>query len=139
MRFACTLLASATIVLTATPDFAAAQSVAFDVPREPVSRAIRRISQQAGVEIIVAGDVARGRTGNAITGTMDVEEALSRLVAGTGLEARKTGERRFALVLAEDDPIRGRSGRNAGTHRHGGETQPADRRRAAGGVGAWRQ
>ncbi|WP_194745213.1 TonB-dependent receptor plug domain-containing protein [Thermaurantiacus tibetensis] len=40
----------------------------------------------------LAGAVARRRTGNAISGMMDVGEAPLRLVAGTRLEARRTGE-----------------------------------------------
>jgi len=92
------LCISAAVVACTVPAIAAAQTAEFNVPREPVSRAIRKIGQQSGVQIIVSGDAARGKTGNAISGTMGVEQALARLLAGTGLEARKTGDRTFVLV-----------------------------------------
>jgi outer membrane receptor protein involved in Fe transport len=99
------LSASVAVVSCATPAIAAAQTAEFNVPREPVSRAIRTLGQQAGVQIIVSGDLARGKTSNAIVGTMGVEQALTRLLAGTGLQARKTGDRTFVLVKAEASPV----------------------------------
>lgn len=99
--FARTFFASAALVSCCTPEIAAAQSARFDVPREPVADAVRRIGRQGGVQIIVSGDVARGRTGNVVSGSMPVEQALSTLLADTGLEARKTGERTFVIVRSQ--------------------------------------
>jgi len=93
-----TLFASAALIVCCAPEIAAAQSTQFNVPREPVADAVRRIGRQGGVQIIVSGDVARGRTGNAVSGAMGVEQALAKLLAGTGLEARKTGDRTFVVV-----------------------------------------
>lgn len=100
-----TLFASAALVVCCAPEIAVAQSAQFNVPREPVADAVRRIGRQSGAQIIVSGDVARGRTGNAVSGAMNVEQALAKLLAGTGLEARKTGDRTFVVVSAQAGPV----------------------------------
>ncbi|MEO0872368.1 MAG: TonB-dependent receptor, partial [Pseudomonadota bacterium] len=95
-----TLIAGAALAAIATPMAAVAQTAQFNVPSEPVTDAVRKIGRQSGVQIIVSGDVARGRTANAVAGSMPVEEALAKLLSGTGLVARKTGERTYVVVAA---------------------------------------
>lgn len=99
--FARSLIVSAALAALSTPVVVAAQTADFNVPSEPVAEAVRKIGRQAGVQIIVSGDAARGRTSNAISGSMSVEQALARLLAGSGLEARKTGDRTFVVVRSQ--------------------------------------
>lgn len=95
-----TFIAGVALAAFATPMTAYAQTAQFNVPREPVSMAVGKIGRQAGVQIVVSGDIARGRTANAVSGAMPVEEALAKLLSGTGLVARKTGERTYVVVAA---------------------------------------
>ncbi|MBX7484130.1 TonB-dependent receptor domain-containing protein [Qipengyuania qiaonensis] len=99
--FTRTLIAGVALAAIGTPAFASAQTADFSVPSEPISDAVRKIGRQAGVQIIVSGDAARGRTSNAVNGSMDVEQALASLLAGTGLEARKTGDRTYVVVRSQ--------------------------------------
>src|SRR5690606_29236469 len=64
---------------------ALASMASFDVQPQPVSTGVRDFARQAGIEVLVSGDLAEGRSINAVQGTLDTREALGRLVAGTGL------------------------------------------------------
>ncbi|MCC6202962.1 MAG: TonB-dependent receptor [Gammaproteobacteria bacterium] len=52
--------------------------------------ALNRIAIQAGVEILFLPDVVAGRRAPPLEGQFDIEDALARLLAGTGLSARAT-------------------------------------------------
>jgi iron complex outermembrane receptor protein len=67
---------------------AQAQSHSFDVPAQPASDAVRLFARQAGIQIIVAGRAAQGRSARKIRGTLDTRTALHRLLLGTGLFVR---------------------------------------------------
>jgi outer membrane receptor protein involved in Fe transport len=67
------------------PAAAWAQAPVFDVPAQPASRGVRLLARQAGIQIIVAGTAASGRSTNAVQGRMGVRAALERLLAGSGL------------------------------------------------------
>lgn len=79
---------------------AAAQAATFDVPAQDVTSAIRLFARQANVQIIVAGSIGQGRRTHALSGTMSVEEALARMLDGTGLAARRTGDGSYAVSPA---------------------------------------
>ncbi|OYX94997.1 MAG: hypothetical protein B7Y74_05530, partial [Novosphingobium sp. 35-62-5] len=80
-------LAAVALVFCA-PATAQAQTHAFDVPAIPVSDAVRLFARQAGIQIIMTGSAAQGRSTNAIRGNLDIRTALRRLLSGTGLFVR---------------------------------------------------
>ncbi|MCR9268345.1 MAG: TonB-dependent receptor plug domain-containing protein, partial [Alphaproteobacteria bacterium] len=57
----------------------------FDIPAQALADALTLFGQQAAVQVSAHGDLARGRTSSAISGTMTPRAALSALLAGTGL------------------------------------------------------
>ncbi|WP_420563683.1 TonB-dependent receptor [Thalassobaculum sp.] len=57
----------------------------FDIPAQSLSDALALFGQQAGMQVSAHGDLVRGKTSNALSGSMDPREALSTLLAGTGL------------------------------------------------------
>ncbi len=47
--------------------------------------------QQSGMQVSTHGDLVRGLSSPGVTGTMSREEALSRILTGTGLTFQQTG------------------------------------------------
>jgi iron complex outermembrane receptor protein len=89
------LAGTALCVVTATPAIAqtapsgpseAARS--FDIPAQPLRDALRQLMQQGSLQIGFETADVDGRTSSAVSGSMSVGEALSRLLAGTGLTYR---------------------------------------------------
>jgi|GEM_PF-1214928 len=64
---------------------AQAQASAFDITRQPIADAIISYGQQAKVRIVLAGTIGTNAIGNAVRGVMTKEQALDRLLAGTGV------------------------------------------------------
>ena len=62
-----------------------AQVRQFDVPAQPLAQAIPELARQAGVTISAPTAHLAGRSGPAVSGFMDVEDALNALVADTDL------------------------------------------------------
>lgn len=64
---------------------ALAQVAQFEVPAQPLAQAIPELARQAGVTISAPTGHLAGRSGPTVSGYMDVEDALSQLLAGTDL------------------------------------------------------
>jgi outer membrane receptor protein involved in Fe transport len=65
--------------------------------------------RQAKVELLFSFDELHGTTSSAVTGRLEPEEALNRLLAGTGFAPKRNGKGRFVVVqVAQDGSIRGR-------------------------------
>lgn len=94
------LMASGAIVCMAVAAPAAAQTKSFDVPAQSAQSAIAALGRQADIQIIAARRDTRGRSANAVRGNMTVEQALDRLLDGTGLVARRTGPQTWTVVAA---------------------------------------
>lgn len=68
--------------------FAAAQEKKpFDLPADTADAALRRFATQAKREVIFAADAPGGVKTNAVRGEFTPEEAVTQLLAGTGLKA----------------------------------------------------
>ena len=77
---------AATAVLLLAVGTAQAQDRSFNVPAQPIAEAIPELARQAGVQISApTGHLGRVQA-PAVTGTMDVEDAIARLIASTDLE-----------------------------------------------------
>lgn len=81
----------------AAPSPAAAQTaqqprtLALDIQSQPLPRAIAALSAAAGVQILYTQSEPFDRQVAALKGNFTVEQALDRLLAGSGLTARRTG------------------------------------------------
>lgn len=60
----------------------------YDIPAQDLAAAIRQYSQASGRELVAASDLMAGKRSSAVRGRLTADAALSRLLAGTGLEAR---------------------------------------------------
>lgn len=88
--FAFTALA-APIAMIATPAVAKTQqreqTYAFNIPAQPLPRALASVARTARLQLIFADGEPSGVQSRAIRGRMTATEAFSRLTAGTGYEA----------------------------------------------------
>jgi len=88
--FGTTFVSWSGLATAQTPTQAAA---AFDinVPAQPLSSALNELSRQTGMQVFAAGDVVAGVRAPALSGRLTVQQALDRLLAGSGLVAARSG------------------------------------------------
>jgi catecholate siderophore receptor len=77
-----------------------AQPLAVDLPAQPLAQSLNALARQSGVQIIFLTDVAQGLQAPALRGTLEVQEALQRLLAGSGLQVRAQDGRTFTVERA---------------------------------------
>jgi iron complex outermembrane receptor protein len=94
---------TAIICAMATP--AQAQEKRFDVPAQAARSAIVTLARQADVQIIASRGDTRGKQANAVKGTMSVEQALARMLGGTGLVARRSSGQTFVVTRERAQPV----------------------------------
>lgn len=91
--------ALAAALVTSTP--VSAQERKFDVPAQPVVSAIPEFARQAQIQIVAPASGLEGVRTEAITGQLDVREALRKLLQGTGLEIGSDDGRVILLKTAK--------------------------------------
>lgn len=122
-RLLTTLLMSTALCLGVLPavlptPHAAAQAAAardFDIPSQPLNAALRSLADQAGVQIAYQTSIAAGTVAPAVSGTMSTEEALARLLSGSGLRYSFTDASTVTILDEASAP-------DAGTSAAGGST-----------------
>lgn len=100
-RRACLLAAASMLFLapmgptlaqtTAAPAQARPATRSFDIPAQPLSSAVAVFSRQSGLQVTLASATARGVSARAVKGSMTAEQALSQMLAGTGVQFRLSG------------------------------------------------
>ncbi|GFZ88090.1 STN domain-containing protein [Dyella caseinilytica] len=81
--------------------FEVGNTIAFDIPPQPLLTALRAYSELTGQAVLVDNVLATGRQSPGVRGEFDRIEALTRLLAGTGLVASYSSDEAFTLKLAE--------------------------------------
>lgn len=81
----------------------AAEPVRFSIPEQSLPAAVLAFGSQSGVSI-GSGVAATCRRSRPIQGRFEVEEALNRLLAGTGCTWRRIDARAFVIVRAQQPP-----------------------------------
>lgn len=77
----------------------------FDIAAQPLRDALRQIMQQGNIQVGFEASEVDGKRSAAVSGNMDVNAALSTLLAGTGLTYRRLTNGSVVIVpaTAEDD------------------------------------
>lgn len=120
------------IILPTSPALAQSQgAVSYDIEGGPLAIALNRFAESSGVELFYDAELTDGLISQGLQGSFGTAEALSRLLNGTGLTFRQTGENAFTLELAPQSadgairlgPVRveGTTGRNTGSTGSGTE------------------
>jgi iron complex outermembrane receptor protein len=81
--------AAAALLLAASAALAA--PVAFEIPAQPLDRALALFARQAGLQLALPLALAAGRSGPRLSGTREPAEALEELLRGSGLRGRIDG------------------------------------------------
>lgn len=69
-----------------------AQTAQFDIPAGPLEVSLQTLAVQSSDQLLFDPAITEGLSGPAVRGRLTTEAALSRLLAGTALEASRTGE-----------------------------------------------
>lgn len=81
------------------------QRHAFDISAQGLAEALPLFGRQAGIQVSAHGDVIGGARAAEVRGTMSVSEALSRLLAGTGITWRIAGSSAILERAAADGAL----------------------------------
>lgn len=86
----------------------------FDLPAGELPAALDRFRNQSGIDLVFQPELVAGKQARAVTGHMNWQDALGRLLQGSGLNYRQTGNAIFVIEAAgrgsapEDSPARAR-------------------------------
>ena len=94
-------LAAAVSVLVHSA-FAETATFPFDISRVDLALALNQIAQQSHIEIAYSAELTRGKISPALKGTYTPEQALKKLLKGSGLHVRRIAD--GALVVAGKSP-----------------------------------
>ena len=86
---------------------AAGQAIDIQLPAQSLASALAGLSSQTGAQIFAPGDLVSGKTAPAISGRMTAQQALERLLGGSGLRAQPGMNGSFTLhpAPAEDHTL----------------------------------
>lgn len=112
-------LAAAGLAALMTPGVAVAQqneTVSVQIAAQPLDVALLALSRQANVDIVAPTSLTANRSAPSVEGVMDAEQALRRLLHGSGLTFNRTGVRSYAVVpFAPLSPTAGADPESDGT------------------------
>lgn len=74
------------------------QSLQLDLPAASLEQSLNSLARQAGVEILYASELARGKSAPALKGRFSAREALQHLLQGSGLRVRVQADDSLILV-----------------------------------------
>ncbi|WEK48364.1 MAG: TonB-dependent receptor [Candidatus Andeanibacterium colombiense] len=96
---------SAALTLAAAPAFAqdgnapATQAErSYSIAAQPLDQALAQFARAADVQLAYSAELVSGRPSPGVSGSFTVQEALARLLGGTGLSFRMTDGRTFTLM-----------------------------------------
>ncbi|MCK9919308.1 TonB-dependent siderophore receptor [Microbacteriaceae bacterium K1510] len=81
------------------------QSRAFNIPPQPLASALRQLAAESGLQIAFTTDDVGNLQSKGVQGSMSARQALSRLLAGTGVSFRFTGQNTVALRRGNNDVV----------------------------------
>lgn len=75
----------------------AAHAATFDIPAQPLAGALTAFARQSGWQILFNPEETRGLAAPALKGEIDNSAALAKLIAGSGLQIRPSGEGSYVI------------------------------------------
>jgi len=99
-----TILLSACAAVALMPAVAGAQAaykVQYRVPAQDLGAALTELARQSKHEIYFSSGLTRARRSPAVTGKLTVDQALDRILEGSGLKYRINADGAIAIVSAE--------------------------------------
>ncbi len=86
-----------------------AHAETFNVPGGDLAQALDNYTRQSGVQLIISGDEVRGVRTHGVKGTLSADDALSRILSGTGFVVHRhsSGAVGIARESSANEPIDG--------------------------------
>jgi outer membrane receptor protein involved in Fe transport len=94
-------LMAAAALSEATATAAPAPRQRFEVPAGPLAQAINRLALESGRQVLFSPDAARGKWTQGFAGALSLDDALSRLLAGSGLDYAMTSGGMVIITAAD--------------------------------------
>jgi iron complex outermembrane receptor protein len=79
---------------------AGGQAVKFNLPSQSLAQSLRALASQTQTNILFDQALVRGLTARALDAELSLDQAMDRLLAGTGLTYRKTDEKTVVIAPA---------------------------------------
>lgn len=105
-------VAATGVAQTATGQASGTQN-AYDLPSQPLADALKAIGAQANINVLMAPQIVDGRQAPALKANLTVDQAIAKLLQGTGITYRYLSDKTIVLAeskptaqLSEQDPIR---------------------------------
>lgn len=70
----------------------------IDIPAQPLDKALGALARQTGVRILFSTDLTENKQARALNGKLTPQQALERLLAGSGLVVRSTPDGGFTVA-----------------------------------------
>jgi len=86
-----------------------AHAETFNVPGGDLAQALDNYTRQSGVQLIISGDEVRGVRTHGVKGTLSADDALSRILSGTGFVVHRhsSGAVGIARESSANEPVDG--------------------------------
>lgn len=82
---------------------AAQTARSFDIPAQPLAAALASFGRQSGLQVSSTAATSEGLTSRPVSGALSPDAALGRLLAGTGISYRITGD--GTAIVGEPSPV----------------------------------
>jgi len=94
-------------VLAQTTEAAASALITFNIPAQPLSKALSAFAVQAKQHILFTPDLVADKNSNGVTGSVDLKTALNQILTGTGLTFRDSNGTILIIKEKQDKNERG--------------------------------
>src|SRR3954463_7393458 len=92
-------------IAIATTATASAEPRSINIPSEEAAKSIPEFARQEDIQIIAPVSQLHGIKTQAVSGNLEMDEALARLLVGTGLEVASKDPRTIVLRRAMAAPV----------------------------------
>jgi len=88
----------ASVVAIACASPAMAQTRTYSIPAQSAAGGVAALARQSDQQVLISARDAKGKKTGEVRGEMTIEQAFAKLLAGSGLTAKRTGAGAWAVV-----------------------------------------
>jgi iron complex outermembrane recepter protein len=118
------------LLLSCTVQADAQVTVKFNLPSQTLAESLRAVASQTQTNILFDRVLVHGLMAQALDAQLNLDQAMRRLLAGTGLTYRKTDEKTVVIVVAD------KTGDPSTTHDTASPSRPAPTQHLASTAGS---
>jgi hypothetical protein len=95
-----TLVCVALMMVAPVAVHADAATLHFDIKAQPLSEALMAFGAQTGTIVMASSEITTGKISKPVTGQLTCQDALTRMLQGTGLKFETNADGTFLIVRA---------------------------------------